>query len=32
MAHGSIIESNGKEKFKQGYEKFLNCKLNDNND
>ena len=23
MAHGSIIEHNGKEKFKQGYEKFL---------
>lgn len=23
MAHGSIIEQNGKEKFKQGYEKFL---------
>ncbi|MEG3849516.1 DUF4336 domain-containing protein [Microcoleus sp. herbarium19] len=23
MAHGSIIEQNGKEKFKQGYEQFL---------
>ncbi|ESA33249.1 methanol glmu [Leptolyngbya sp. Heron Island J] len=23
MAHGSIIEQNGKEKFKRGYEKFL---------
>ncbi len=28
MAHGSIIESNGKQKFKQGYEQFLNCTLN----
>lgn len=23
MAHGSIVDQNGKEKFKQGYEKFL---------
>ena len=23
MAHGSIVEQNGKEKFKQGYERFL---------
>jgi hypothetical protein len=23
MAHGSIVEQNGKEKFKQGYEQFL---------
>jgi hypothetical protein len=23
MAHGSIVEQNGKQQFKQGYEKFL---------
>ncbi len=28
MAHGSIIERNGKEKFKQGYEKFLRQSIN----
>lgn len=27
MAHGSIIENNGKQKFKQGYEQFLGCSL-----
>jgi Domain of unknown function (DUF4336) len=28
MAHGSIIEENGKEKFKQGYEQFLGRSIN----
>lgn len=28
MAHGSIIEQNGKEKFKQGYEQFLGQSMN----
>jgi hypothetical protein len=28
MAHGSIIEQNGKEKFKQGYEQFLGKTVN----
>ncbi|NJL46236.1 MAG: hypothetical protein HC929_00385 [Leptolyngbyaceae cyanobacterium SM2_5_2] len=28
MAHGSIIEQNGKEKFKQGYEQFLGKAVN----
>lgn len=28
MAHGSIIEQNGKEKFKQGYEQFLGRSMN----
>ncbi|MBD2056732.1 DUF4336 domain-containing protein [Oculatella sp. FACHB-28] len=28
MAHGSIIEQNGKEKFKQGYEQFLGRSVN----
>lgn len=28
MAHGSIIEQNGKEKLKQGYEKFLGKAVN----
>lgn len=28
MAHGSIIEQNGKEKFKQGYEQFLGRSIN----
>ncbi len=28
MAHGSIIEQNGKEKFKQGYEQFLGKVVN----
>jgi hypothetical protein len=28
MAHGSIIEQNGKEKFKQGYEQFLGKSVN----
>lgn len=27
MAHGSIIEHNGKQQFKQGYERFLGCAL-----
>lgn len=27
MAHGSIIEHNGKQQFKQGYEQFLGCAL-----
>jgi len=27
MAHGSIIENNGKQQFKQGYERFLGCAL-----
>ena len=27
MAHGSIIEQNGKEKFKQGYEQFLGLSM-----
>lgn len=27
MAHGSIIERNGKQQFKQGYEQFLGCAL-----
>lgn len=28
MAHGSIVEQNGKEKFKQGYEQFLGQAVN----
>jgi hypothetical protein len=28
MAHGSIVEQNGKEKFKQGYEQFLGRSIN----
>lgn len=28
MAHGSIVEQNGKEKFKQGYEQFLGQSIN----
>jgi hypothetical protein len=28
VAHGSIVEQNGKEKFKQGYEQFLGRSLN----
>jgi hypothetical protein len=28
MAHGSIVEQNGKEKFKQGYEQFLGRSVN----
>jgi hypothetical protein len=28
VAHGSIIEQNGKEKFKQGYEQFLGRSIN----
>jgi hypothetical protein len=27
VAHGSIVEQNGKEKFKQGYEQFLGCAI-----
>lgn len=27
MAHGSIIENNGKQQFKEGYERFLSCAL-----
>ncbi len=27
MAHGSIIENNGKQQFKEGYERFLGCAL-----
>lgn len=27
MAHGSIIEHNGKQQFKAGYERFLGCSL-----
>jgi len=27
MAHGSIIENNGKQQFQQGYERFLGCAL-----
>jgi Domain of unknown function (DUF4336) len=27
VAHGSIVEQNGKEKFKQGYEQFLGCSI-----
>jgi hypothetical protein len=28
MAHGSIVEQNGKEKFKEGYEQFLGRSIN----
>lgn len=28
VAHGSIIESQGKQKFKEGYEQFLGCSVN----
>jgi hypothetical protein len=28
MAHGSIVEQNGKEMFKQGYEQFLGRSIN----
>ena len=28
VAHGRIVERNGKEKFKQGYEKFLGRLVN----
>ncbi|PSN11105.1 hypothetical protein C7293_25600 [filamentous cyanobacterium CCT1] len=27
VAHGSIVDRNGKEQFKQGYERFLGCAL-----
>ena len=27
VAHGSLIESNGKDKLRKGYEQFLNCSL-----
>ncbi|MEL6815915.1 MAG: hypothetical protein AAFP03_14045, partial [Cyanobacteria bacterium J06598_3] len=27
MAHGSIIEQNGKARFQEGYEQFLGCAL-----
>ncbi|MEG4318414.1 MULTISPECIES: DUF4336 domain-containing protein [unclassified Microcoleus] len=28
VAHGSIIETQGKQKFKEGYEQFLGCSVN----
>lgn len=28
MAHGTIVENNGKQQLKQGYEWFLDCSLN----